>query len=121
MPFWPRNGTRLRSTTNSTRPAWSPYWTASASTHPASVSTYGQWTLTRYGLRGAGALWGASPSPSDVTDADFGVRSNSLFIGPNRPSAKALTWCGSMPIVIARYGTTRCSLGRTDSGEIGSG
>ena len=51
-----------------------------------------------------------------ATDAAFGVRSNSLCSAPKSPSAKALNWCGSMPVLMTTYGTTRAKRRRNVAG-----
>jgi hypothetical protein len=59
-----------------------PSWDTTKNT---SVSRYGQWTFTVSGFVGMRA---GRASAAVVTDAALGVRSNSVCIGPKRPSAK---------------------------------
>jgi hypothetical protein len=78
------------------------------------VSRYGQWTLTVSDR--VVATGGGRPVVPLVTDAAFGVRSNSLCSGPKRPSANDVSWCGSMPVLMTRYGTIRATRARNVAG-----
>src|SRR5918992_2115528 len=88
-----------------------------------SQRTYGQWTLAR-SISSVADARAEAGKVRDLarreTDAVLGVRSNSLCSGPNIPSAKALDWCASIPVLMKASGNARLNRLRNLLGVSGS-
>src|ERR671914_738079 len=84
-----------------------------------SQRTYGQWTLAR-SFSSVAEAGKVRDLARRETEAVLGVRSNSLCSGPNIPSAKALDWCASIPVLMTASGNARLNRLRNLLGVSGS-